>query len=269
MSRHECTLSTEMGIVCFVPYRGQSPEVNAITGRCYVLNSKMDRQGTWGSDVEILVAAHLLKSAIFVYTKCGDSWQWVQHDLDLTSPKSRLSKESVYLVHTDLTHYNVVTDIRCLLGQGESGTSVKTSNIVQGVNDKEYFAIVKILDSFYRNRKDRSRYRTKEKILRQALMNRKKNKRYPAKNYNYQKCGLKMCSTATQRNLTRSTGKCKKTHYGRKKYHLKPRKYYRMDRSTHRWQSKGCLSKRYPPRLPDYARQRVRRRAERSRFCGR
>ncbi|RUS79324.1 hypothetical protein EGW08_012909 [Elysia chlorotica] len=76
----------------------------------YLSTSKMAAGATWGSDVEILAAAHLLRTRIFVYTLHGPAWQWVEHGLELTDPGRKPSAESVYLVHTDLVHYDLVED---------------------------------------------------------------------------------------------------------------------------------------------------------------
>ncbi|CAL1536867.1 unnamed protein product [Lymnaea stagnalis] len=78
----------------------------------YLYQTRMAQRGTWGSDVEIMAAAHLLKTKIFVYTIHGDTWQWVEHNLDLTSPASRVHRQSIYLMHTSLVHYDLVKEIK-------------------------------------------------------------------------------------------------------------------------------------------------------------
>ncbi|KAK7003166.1 ATP-dependent DNA helicase [Biomphalaria glabrata] len=78
----------------------------------YLSQSKMTHTKTWGSDVEILAAAHLLNTKIFVYTKHGPTWQWVEHDLELTSPNTRTHRHAIYLKHTQLVHYDVVVSVK-------------------------------------------------------------------------------------------------------------------------------------------------------------
>ena len=42
----------------------------------YLARSHMARNGVWGSDREILSAASLLSTDVFVYTKIGDTYKW-------------------------------------------------------------------------------------------------------------------------------------------------------------------------------------------------
>ncbi|KAK3711802.1 hypothetical protein RRG08_037006 [Elysia crispata] len=86
---------------------------NAHADACahYLSTSKMATGATWGSDVEILAAAHLLHTRIFVYTMHGSAWQWVEHGMELTEPGRKPCKESIYLMHTGLVHYDLVEDV--------------------------------------------------------------------------------------------------------------------------------------------------------------
>ncbi|GFN96949.1 ATP-dependent DNA helicase [Plakobranchus ocellatus] len=78
----------------------------------YLSTSKMANGATWGSDIEILAAAHLLKTRIFVYTMHGSDWQWVEHGMELTEPGRKACKDSIYLMHTGLVHYDLVETVR-------------------------------------------------------------------------------------------------------------------------------------------------------------
>lgn len=77
----------------------------------YLSTSKMADGSTWGSDVEILAAAHLLRTRIFVYTMHGPNWQWVEHGMELTEPDRKPYKDSIYLMHTGLVHYDLVEEV--------------------------------------------------------------------------------------------------------------------------------------------------------------
>ena len=77
----------------------------------YLSTSKMANGSTWGSDVEILAAAHLLRTRIFVYTMHGPAWQWVEHGMELTEPARKPCRDSIYLMHTGLVHYDLVEDV--------------------------------------------------------------------------------------------------------------------------------------------------------------
>ena len=40
----------------------------------YVQYTKMDKQGTWGTEIELLVLSHLLKTSIYTYLTTNKKW---------------------------------------------------------------------------------------------------------------------------------------------------------------------------------------------------
>ncbi|XP_059156774.1 uncharacterized protein LOC131941519 [Physella acuta] len=102
--RHICRNAKKLSVLL--------PESFQDNPKTYIADCGMRYRGTWGSDVEIMAAAHLLKTKIFVYTKHGETWQWAEHNLDLTSPESKTYTESIYLMHTRQVHYDLVAEMK-------------------------------------------------------------------------------------------------------------------------------------------------------------
>ena len=77
----------------------------------YIRQSKMDENRTWGTDPEVLAAAHLIGIDIMAYTyiEPGDvRWQRFPASLSLESSKTA---ESIYLDNSSGYHYNVVLSV--------------------------------------------------------------------------------------------------------------------------------------------------------------
>lgn len=82
---------------CYLPLRYNGNINN------YLLESKMQQCATWATEVEIFTASHMLRTNIYVYTKSGVHWVWLQH-------KTINSSENmgIYLYHRNQNHYDVV-----------------------------------------------------------------------------------------------------------------------------------------------------------------
>lgn len=128
--RHICNNAKKLSVLL--------PEIFQDNPRTYIAKCGMRYRGTWGSDVEIMAAAHLLKTKIFVYTIHGDTWQWVEHNLDLTSPERKTFTQSIYLMHTDLVHYDLVTDMKSKY-PSDMGNERKPSQVCQNSTCKPKF----------------------------------------------------------------------------------------------------------------------------------
>ena len=63
-----------------VVINGKLKMVNSVAQ--YISESKMDRKGTWGTDRELDVAAHLLQTPIMVYDQDG-LMEWNRYDSTL------------------------------------------------------------------------------------------------------------------------------------------------------------------------------------------
>ena len=73
--------------------------------------SHMARNGVWGTDIEILSAASLLSTDVFVYTKIGDTYKWQQFSRTMLDGKKPENDCSIYLNHSNGIHYDVVLDV--------------------------------------------------------------------------------------------------------------------------------------------------------------
>ena len=77
----------------------------------YLNRTKMSRQGTWGSDVELLAASHLFDTDIFVYTKSGRDYKWNKFSKSMLDGLLPKNKCAIYLNQTGGVHYDVVLDV--------------------------------------------------------------------------------------------------------------------------------------------------------------
>ena len=77
----------------------------------YLANSQMARNGVWGTEIEILSAASLLSTDIFVYTQFGDVGKWLKFSRTMIDGKKPENSCSIYLNHSNAIHYDVVQDV--------------------------------------------------------------------------------------------------------------------------------------------------------------
>ena len=77
----------------------------------YLSNSQMANNGVWGTDIEILSAASLLSTDIFVYTQFGDAYKWLKFSRTMIDDKKPENSCSIYLNHSNTIQYDVVQDV--------------------------------------------------------------------------------------------------------------------------------------------------------------
>lgn len=66
----------------------------------------------WGSDVELFVAAAMFEINIFVYSKYGNKYDWLLFpSSEVNKNLSSTPEQAIYLNHTGLVHYDVVTNV--------------------------------------------------------------------------------------------------------------------------------------------------------------
>ena len=71
----------------------------------------MDREFSWGTDVEILALAHLLQTSIISYSVQHRMWQsYAPWDVDRSLPRD-YSQMSIYLIHR-YNHFEVACSVR-------------------------------------------------------------------------------------------------------------------------------------------------------------
>ncbi|XP_033725385.1 uncharacterized protein LOC117315345 [Pecten maximus] len=88
----------------------------------YLSKSRMILDGTWATEVEILAAADLLRTNIYIYDAAVSSWQlFSAKQID---KNSKIEQEAIYLSHLHQTHYDVVLSVKA-----ESAVETSQSNV--------------------------------------------------------------------------------------------------------------------------------------------
>ncbi|KAK3098746.1 hypothetical protein FSP39_022657 [Pinctada imbricata] len=90
----------------------------------YLQNSGMQILGTWATDIEIMFAASFLQTSLFVYSKYGKKYDWLEF-----KPHTLRSEnaENIYLQHTNLNHYDVVIKTQPVVAVEETEMSIDES----------------------------------------------------------------------------------------------------------------------------------------------
>ena len=77
----------------------------------YLHFTKMEKDGTWGTEVELFTAALMLNTKIYVYSKVGFEDSWQVHDPKFLDKDTSPSDQSIYISNPRNTHYDVVLDV--------------------------------------------------------------------------------------------------------------------------------------------------------------
>ena len=83
--------------------RGRSSAMSKFSSvKEYIQYTKMDKQGTWGTEIELLVLSHLLKTSIYTYLTTNKKWFVFSPSISTIYGPSKLDKKlalskSVYL----------------------------------------------------------------------------------------------------------------------------------------------------------------------------
>lgn len=79
----------------------------------YLERTKMCEDATWGTEVELYTASSLFQCRIFVYSRHGESFKWLQISplAAKTISSVPLTNESIYLHHRSGCHYDIVKDV--------------------------------------------------------------------------------------------------------------------------------------------------------------
>ena len=78
----------------------------------YLEETKMCEDRNWGSDVELFVAAAMFEIDIFVYSKYRNKYDWLLFpSSEVNKNLSSTPEQAIYLNHTGLVHYDVVTNV--------------------------------------------------------------------------------------------------------------------------------------------------------------
>ena len=77
----------------------------------YIQSSKIDRTGSWGTDLELFLAAQLLKTDIFLYKDLGRSWnKYSAYGFSDKKDVHPLTEKRIYL-RLYLSHFQPVTKV--------------------------------------------------------------------------------------------------------------------------------------------------------------
>ena len=76
----------------------------------YILNSRMDSDCTWGTDIELLLFGHMTRSCVYSYSVATGKWQrYAPQDFD-KNVHVKIGQQAIYLLHQP-AHYEVVITI--------------------------------------------------------------------------------------------------------------------------------------------------------------
>ena len=111
------TTFTRMVTVCFVPWHTSSLDQKISTWMCVVAFSVTCEQSEiclwkWGTDVEILTLAHMLKTQVYTYhedTKSRNSYR--PNAVELSLDGSNISERGMY-IRLARSHFDVVSSVR-------------------------------------------------------------------------------------------------------------------------------------------------------------
>ena len=77
----------------------------------YLFSKQMFMDGEWASEVEIYTAALMLRTKIYVFRNIQNRKAWHLHDPALVVPGFVTPASSIYIVHPNNNHYDVVKDV--------------------------------------------------------------------------------------------------------------------------------------------------------------
>ena len=66
----------------------------------YLSQTKMENEGVWGTDVEILTAASLLDTDIYVYTQISNLYKWHKFSKSMVGGPCPKNRDAIYISST-------------------------------------------------------------------------------------------------------------------------------------------------------------------------
>lgn len=98
---------------CRQAYR-EDKQIRAIIGNAdaYIKTMKIDRDGTWATEFEIITTAMLLKRNIHVYSKSGLGYKWRLFGKNGSfKDGTRPTEKCLYIEHVNNNHFQVVKSV--------------------------------------------------------------------------------------------------------------------------------------------------------------
>ena len=89
----------------------------------YLLRTQMKNDGVWGTDIEILTAASLFCTDIYVFTKFRNNSRWVKFSRTMLREPLPSGNHFIYIQNTSQVHFDVVTDVLQILNQNSATES--------------------------------------------------------------------------------------------------------------------------------------------------
>lgn len=86
--------------------KSKNPIVHGETPDDYLNRTRMKENGVWGTDIELYFAAKFFNCSIFVFSKYGKAYDWLEF-----KPENKNTNLSIYLDHKNCDHYDVVTSV--------------------------------------------------------------------------------------------------------------------------------------------------------------
>ena len=74
----------------------------------YITETGMDKESTWGTNIEILTLAHLLPTCVFSYNVQHHNWQRMSPATIDRSITEDTTEMSMYINYRDMVHFEVV-----------------------------------------------------------------------------------------------------------------------------------------------------------------
>ena len=76
----------------------------------YIRGTNMDRNGTWGTDIELMTASHMLNTSLSMYDTVSGTWTtYGPHNID-RSLSTNVTEMSMYIRHPP-DHFDVVCSV--------------------------------------------------------------------------------------------------------------------------------------------------------------
>lgn len=148
--------------------------------RTYLLSSKMTKESTWTTELEIIAMSHMLNVDIYTYS----DKKWLQFNGEGQYYELGEQREAIYLYHRQQNHYDVVLHVSTRVSEKESDTQKRScrteytqrkKNRIRMKTKRNTFESKVSLDSIEK-RKDafKKKYRENEKF-RMKILEQKKN----------------------------------------------------------------------------------------------
>ena len=100
----------------------------------------MRKQGTWGTDAEIMAAVTLFGIDIRVFYRGGDPWEWHTHEpLFAFQLPIEVAVDRIELVNYDRQHYDLVVFVWLCKSPRRSAGSRRLCTITTFLNEKNWW----------------------------------------------------------------------------------------------------------------------------------